>query len=187
MATEGRYDGTKGADGIPGGQAVARELDRMVSEGGVKSLHSRIKFLTGSQAGYDALSRAGVSATAPTLMRWLGDQELHPGVGISVANARRVDQAYELRRRETMAGSLKRQLEQARIEIYPVDQRAVSENDRRDISIRRVRLRPHQWAALVDAWSDGSGINEDWESIASDALGSDWDSYGWVSSVGIGA
>lgn len=191
-----RVTGERGAQGIPGGEAIARELDRMATEGGVRGVHARVSYLTQSTAGQEAMVSAGINlanrSTRTTVLGWLADDELRPGVGISKANARRVDEAYAARRRHNMVPSIKRRLAAnggAQIEVYPVDQSGVAQKQRRSLNQRRVNVRPTRWERFVDSWDrdDGPGLDDEWEDLISDALGSDWAAYALVSGIGIGA
>lgn len=55
-----------------------------------KGWHAQLKQLTGTQRGYDAANRAGLSPTARTLREWLGEDRTP-----NAANQRKIHQAYE--------------------------------------------------------------------------------------------
>lgn len=183
--------GQYGAEGVPGKQALARQLDEHLT--GISSpvesdrgLHARLRYLTASGAGYEAMERAGIRVTPRTLMRWLSE-EAHP----NRANLERIDAAYWDLRRRNVARDLKARLNNrgrgTRMEIYPVDQRGVIPQRRRDIPIRSINVRL-VWDDMVDAWlaGDENTLDEIWDDIISD-LDSSWDAYSNVSSVGFGA
>ncbi|MEE1943005.1 transcriptional regulator [Streptomyces sp. TRM 70361] len=180
--------GLYGADGIPGADALALGIEAMVT--GVASppdsergIAARLRYLTTSPAGYAAMDRAGLSVTARTLFAWLAEERLP-----SAANRRRLDAAYWDLRRHNVAADLKRRLKAGggtRIEIDPVDQTRVPAPHRRDVQVRRLTVRPRVWEAAVDAWleEDYEALDAIWDDLIHD-LGSDYDAYAHVSSVG---
>lgn len=188
MPGEGsRVNGTYKADATPGGKLLARELDRMATENGVHSLHAKVKYLTGTIGGQEAMVEAGINlangSTRDTVLRWLGDDHIAPGIGISHANARRVDEAYAARRRETTARNVRRRLERgggAWVEVSPPDQSRVERRHRRNLEqlLRdagkepRIRILDDTWDDLVDAWEagDDASMQRDWESVCDDQL-----------------
>ncbi|NGN67623.1 transcriptional regulator [Streptomyces sp. A7024] len=183
--------GQYGAEGVPGKQALARQLDELLT--GIVSevttergLHARLKYLTASPAGYAAMARAGIDVTPRTLMRWLSE-EAHP----TRVNLTRIDAAYWDLRRRNVAKDLKGRLNArgrgTRMEIYPVEQRGVIAQRRRDIPIRSVNVRL-VWDDMVDAWlnEDERTLDEIWDDIICD-LDSSWDAYSYVTAVGFGA
>lgn len=191
MAGRWTIFGQYGADGIPGKQALARQLDQLLT--GIASpattdrgLHARLKYLTASPAGYQAMERAGITVTGRTLMRWLSE-EAHP----THTNLTRIDAAYWDLRRHNVARDLKNRLNAhgrgTRMEIYPVDQRSVDTPRRRDIPIRSINVRL-VWDDMIDAWltEDEQTLDDIWDDIISD-LDSSWDAYTYVTAVGFGA
>jgi hypothetical protein len=176
------------ARGIPGGHALATGVEDMVT--GIASppdsergIAARLRYLTASPAGYAAMERAGLTVTPRTLYAWLAEERTP-----SPANRAALDTAYWDLRRHNLAADLKRRLAArggTRIEIDPVDQRAVDPRHRRDIQLRRTTVRPRLWDAAVDAWltGDQEALDEVWDEIIHD-LGSEYDSYTYISSVG---
>lgn len=189
----GKITGAFGARGKPGGEAIADRLTELA--GGIKSsatsergLEARLKYLTNSPAGYQAMERAGISVTPRTLIAWLsGDRDP------SKANRGLIDAAYGDLRRRNVAKSLKNRLSNngrgTRVEVHPVNQGSVPGPRQRDLNVRKVNIRPSQWERLVDQWSDGDtdGMNDEWEAIAEDTLGSEWGAYTSVAAIGFGA
>lgn len=179
-----RVDGKYGAHARGGGELLARELDRMATEGGVKSLHAKLAYLTNSVAGQEAMVDAGInlanSSTRNTVLGWLGDEELHAGVGINHANAARIEAAYAERRRETMAGRIKARLARgggAYVEVSPPDQTHVAPRHRRAVEdlgqdVVHIRILDDVWAALVDRWETGdtTAMQDTWEGTCDEHL-----------------
>ncbi|MDX2854585.1 transcriptional regulator [Streptomyces sp. PA03-3a] len=188
-----RITGGEGARGKRGGHAISERLDELA--GGIKSdassergLEARLKYLTNSPAGYQAMERAGVSVTARTLIAWLsGDRDP------SKANAGRIDAAYRDMRRRNIAKTMKKRLSNdgrgTRVEVHPVDQSRVPDHKQRDLNVRRIKIRPAQWDQLVDAWAAGdiASMDDIWDGIAEDTIGSDWGAYTTVGAIGFGA
>ncbi|MGW3569625.1 transcriptional regulator [Streptomyces sp. NPDC000941] len=185
-----RHLGTFRARGIHGGMALAEGIDWMVT--GIESpvdsergLAARLRYLTASDAGYEALDRAGVHVRPRTLIAWLAEEQTP-----SKANLARLDAAYwDLRRRNVVA-DLKRRLNNrgrgTRIEIDPVDQSRVDRKHQRDLETRDINVRGAVWDRAVDAWiaEDTTELEAIWDDIIQSSLGTDWDSYTYVSSVG---
>ncbi|PJF01973.1 transcriptional regulator [Streptomyces carminius] len=180
--------GLYGADGIPGADALGAGIERMVT--GITSppdtqrgVAARLRYLTTSPAGYAAMDRAGLAVTARTLYAWLAEERLP-----TPANRRKLDDAYWDLRRRNVAADLKRRLKAGggtRIEIDPADQTRVPAPHRRDVQVRRLTVRPRIWEAAVDAWlaDDHETLDTIWDDLIHD-LGSDYDAYSYVSSVG---
>lgn len=185
--------GYYGTRGIPGAEALARELEKHVpgitsSVETERGLAARLRYLTASSAGYEAMERAGISATPRTLIAWLSEQRTPHR-----ANRQKIDAAYWDLRRRNMAAHLKRRLNAGggtRIEIHPADQTQTQQPHRRDITVRRLTVRSTHgiWDDMVDAWiaRDNQALDTIWDEIITD-IGSDWDSYAYVSSIGFGA
>lgn len=185
-----RHLGALEARGLPGWVALAEGIDQMVT--GIESpvtsergLAARLRYLTASDAGYEAMDRAGIHVRPATLMAWLAEEQTP-----RKANLARLDAAYwELRRRNVVA-DLKRRLinrgRGTRIEIDPVDQSQVQHRHQRDLETRNINVRGGAWDRAVDAWIDGDNEELDaiWDEIISTGLGTDWDAYTYVSSVG---
>lgn len=180
--------GQYNARGVPGGHALGAGIENMVT--GIASpadtdrgLAARLRYLTASPAGYAAMERAGIDVTRRTLYAWLAEER-----SPSPANRARLDAAYWDLRRHNVAADLRRRLMSGggtRVEIDPVDQSAVAPRHRRDLSVRRLSVRPRLWEAAVDAWlaGDDEGLDAVWDEIIHE-LGSEYDSYSYVSSVG---
>jgi hypothetical protein len=181
-----------GAQGVKGGAALAREIDRIAREGGIASpvtttrgLNARLNYLA-SPAGQKTLRQHGVS---PRLLRsW------KTGTRPSAAKLDAVDAAYQERRRANLvrSGALKRLLDNnghgRRIEIYPVDQSAVPEARRRpNLSDRSIQAR-YVWDDAVTAWATGDtqAMDEIWDDLISE-LDSDYGAYAYVDGLGVGA
>lgn len=188
-----KITGKYNAKGTPGGEAISNRLTELA--GGIKSsassergLEARLKYLTNSPAGYQAMERAGISVTPRTLIAWLaGDRDP------SKANRARLDAAYGDLRHRNVAKSLKKRLSNngrgTRVEVHPVNQGSVPIPRQRDLTVRKVNIRPNQWDRLVDQWAAGDvdGMNDEWDEIAADALGSEWAAYSSVAAIGFGA
>lgn len=181
--------GEFGATGMPGGGAVGLGLERMVtgitsSPDSERGIAARLRYLTDSPAGYTAMENAGISVTPRTLYAWLAEEQTP-----SPANRARLDDAYWALRRQRVLPDLKRRLAQRggiRVEIDPVDPTGVPQRHRRrNVGLRRLTIRPAVWDAAVDAWAaaDAQDLQLIWEDAITD-LGSDWDAYTYVSSVG---
>ncbi|MFI1227580.1 MULTISPECIES: transcriptional regulator [unclassified Streptomyces] len=180
----GQYD----AHGIPGADALGAAIENMVT--GIASpadtergLSARLRYLTTTDAGYDAMDRAGIHVSPRTLIAWLAEERTP-----NRANRARLDAAYWDLRRRNVATDLKHRLDNngrgTRVEINPVDQTAVERKYRRDLSSRSLNVRG-VWDRAVDAWLDGNVQELDaiWDEIIEE-LGSDYDGYSNVSSIG---
>ncbi|MFG2585844.1 transcriptional regulator [Streptomyces malaysiensis] len=191
-ATSGRWRdlGAFRARGVHGGVALAEGIDRMVT--GIESpvdsergLAARLRYLTASDAGYEAMDRAGIHVRPRTLIAWLAAEQTP-----TKANLARLDTAYwDLRRRNVVA-DLKRRLNNrgrgTRIEIDPVDQSRVQHRHQRDLETRNINVRGAVWDRAVDAWiaEDTQELEAVWDDIIQSTLGTDWDAYTHVSSIG---
>ncbi|MGW1412645.1 transcriptional regulator [Streptomyces sp. NPDC002403] len=191
MAGDSRWQdlGTYQAQGVHGRRALAEAIDRMVT--GIESpvdsergLAARLRYLTVSDAGYEAMDRAGIHVRPRTLIAWLAEEQTP-----SRANLARLDAAYWDLRRRNVAADLKRRLNNhgrgTRIEIDPADQSRVDRRHQRDLETRSISVRG-VWDRAVDAWIDGDEqeLEAVWDDIISGGLGTDWDAYTYVSSVG---
>ncbi|MYT97337.1 MULTISPECIES: transcriptional regulator [unclassified Streptomyces] len=180
--------GDFGAKGVSGGDALGIAIEGMVQ--GITSpvdsergFAARVRYLTKTDAGYEAMDRAGVHVTPRTLMAWLAEERTPR----SKAMLARVDAAYWELRRRNVAKDLKHRLNAGggtRVEINPVDQGGVQQKHRRDLSTREVNVRG-VWDRAVDAWLDDDQAELDavWDDIL-DLIGSDYDAYSYVSSIG---
>ncbi|KAK1184423.1 transcriptional regulator [Streptomyces sp. NBS 14/10] len=190
--TSGRWRdlGAFRARGVHGGVALAEDIDRMVT--GIESpvdsergLAARLRYLTASDAGYEAMDRAGIHVRPRTLIAWLAGEQ-NP----SKANLTRLDAAYWDLRRRNVAADLKRRLNNrgrgTRIEIDPVDQSHVQHRHQRDLQTRNINVRGAVWDRAVDAWiaEDTQELEAIWDDIIQSTLGTDWDAYTHVSSIG---
>ncbi|MFI0779356.1 transcriptional regulator [Streptomyces sp. NPDC021212] len=177
------------ARGVHGGVALAEGIDRMVT--GIESpvdsergLAARLRYLTASDAGYEAMDRAGVHVHPRTLIAWLAEEQTP-----SKANLARLDAAYWDLRRHNVVADLKRRLNNrgrgTRIEIDPADQSRVDRRHQRDLETRSVNVRG-MWDRAVDAWiaEDTEELEAVWDDIIQSTLGTDWDAYTHVSSIG---
>ncbi|MCZ7412936.1 transcriptional regulator [Streptomyces sp. WMMC897] len=188
MAGRWRDFGHYNARGIPGSDALGIGIERMVT--GITSpadtergIAARLRYLTASAAGYAAIERAGISVTPRTLYAWLAEERLP-----NKANQQKLDAAYWDLRRHNVATDLKRRLTSrggTRIEIDPVDQTRVDPRHRRDLQTRRLTVRPRHWNTAVNAWltDDTETLDAVWDEVIHD-LGSDYDSFAYVSSIG---
>ncbi|MDH6130359.1 hypothetical protein [Kitasatospora sp. GP82] len=197
----GKYGAGRDSGNVHGkvalGQALEDALERMIVEGGIKSpptsrrgLAARMRYLTTTKGGAQALADAGVAATPATIRAWAkGTRRPRP------ANLEAIDTAYwNLRARNVLAnpGAFKQHLNNAgrgtKVEIHPINQNVVDEPRRRD----NLRIRPLQvryvWDDAVDAMTTGDldKLEELWDDIISD-LDSDWGAYTYVSHIGLGA
>ncbi|MFB7764213.1 transcriptional regulator [Streptomyces xiamenensis] len=182
--------GVFGARGVEGWVALGREMDRQVT--GIKSpvdsargLSARLRYLTNSAAGMEAMRRAGITARQRTIDAWVSKQQRPRR-----ANLERIDSAYWDLRRRNLGVEWARKLAArgTRIEIHPVNQADVRTGRDRDLAVRRVTVRGHRiWDDIIQAWiaGDSEMLDVVWDEIITD-LGSDYDSYSYVSGVGFG-
>ncbi|MEU4181514.1 transcriptional regulator [Streptomyces sp. NPDC026589] len=188
MAGRWKDFGRYGANGAPGAEALGIAMEGMVR--GVASpvdsdrgLAARLNYLTKSDAGYEAMDRAGVHVSPRTLMAWLAEER-----SPNKANLARLDAAYWDLRRRNVAADLKHRLNNGgrgtRVEINPVNQTGVEQKYRRDLSSRSVNVRG-VWDRAVDAWMDDDleELDAVWDEVL-DLIGSDYDGYSYVSSIG---
>ncbi|MFJ8255507.1 transcriptional regulator [Streptomyces sp. NPDC094466] len=177
-----------GAQGAPGAEALGIAMEGMVH--GISSpvdsdrgLAARLNYLTRSDAGYEAMDRAGVHVSPSTLMAWLAEERTP-----NRANLARLDAAYWDLRRRNVAADLKHRLNNngrgTRVEINPVNQGGVDGRYRRDLSSRSVSVRGVR-DRVVDAWMDDDldELDAVWDEVL-DLIGSDYDGYSYVSSIG---
>ncbi len=188
----GRWNnfGFYGARGVPGWVALGREMDRQVT--GIKSpvdsprgLAARLRYLTRSPAGTEAMRRAGITARQRTIDAWV-EKKQKP----RRANLEKIDAAYwDLRRRNLGVQWARRLAERGtRIEIHPVDQQDVVPGRERAIPVRRTTVRGHRiWDDIIQAWieEDSEMLDIAWDEIIT-GIGSEWDTYSYVSGIGFG-
>lgn len=192
MAGRWRDFGLYGAKGMPGSAALAQQLQEVVRATGIASpittrrgLSARLRYLD-SKPGRAVLAEAGVTLR-PSVLRAYADGTRTP----RPATLDKIERAYFERRAENMirSGALQKHFEQdgagTRMEIYPVDQSQVSDPRRRDLSDRTVTVR-YVWGDLVHAWDEGDDQTMDdiWDGIINDLIGSDYDAYSYVDGVG---
>ena len=176
------------ARGLAGADALGIAIEQMVT--GIASpvdsergLAARLRYLTKTDAGYEAMDRAGIHVSPRTLMAWLAEER-----SPNRANLARLDAAYWDLRRRNVATDLKHRLNSnghgTRVEINPVDQTRVDGRHQRDLSSRSLNVRGI-WDRAVDAWIDDDVQELDaiWDEIIQD-LGSEYDAYSNVSSIG---
>ncbi|MEV1093286.1 transcriptional regulator [Streptomyces microflavus] len=182
--------GLYGANGAPGADALGTAIESMVT--GIASpvesdrgRAARLRYLTATDAGYEAMDRAGIHVSPRTLIAWLADEVIPRR-----DNLARLDAAYWDLRRRNVAADLKRRLHNGgrgtRVEINPVNQSAVDRKHQHDLSTRSVNVRDlGLWARAVDAWMDDDleELDAVWDEIIED-LGSDYDTYSNLSSIG---
>lgn len=182
--------GLYGANGAPGAEALGTGIESMVT--GIASpvesdrgRAARLRYLTATDAGYEAMDRAGIHVSPRTLIAWLADEVIPRR-----DNLARLDAAYWDLRRRNVAADLKRRLHNGgrgtRVEINPVNQSAVDRKHQHDLSTRSVNVRDlGLWARAVDAWMDDDleELDAVWDEIIED-LGSDYDTYSNLSSIG---
>ncbi|CAM5603434.1 Transcriptional regulator OS=Streptomyces gougerotii OX=53448 GN=GCM10010227_53000 PE=4 SV=1 [Streptomyces diastaticus subsp. diastaticus] len=189
MASRWMILGHYQARGQEGWEALAQGIEDMVT--GISSsvetergLAARLRYLTTSDAGYEAMDRAGIDVTPKTLMAWLAEE-----VTPNRANRARLDAAYWDLRRQNVAADLKRRLNNdgrgTRLEVNGVDQSAVERRHQRDLPPRSVNVRGI-WDRAVDAWlaEDEHELDAIWDEILVNHFGSDRDKYSKVSSIG---
>ena len=176
------------ARGVPGAEALGAAIENMVT--GIASpvdtdrgLSARLRYLTKTDAGYEAMDRAGIHVSPRTLMAWLAEERTP-----NKANRSRLDAAYWDLRRRNVATDLKHRLNNdgrgTRVEINPVDQSGVERRHQRDVASRSIKVRG-VWDRAVDAWLDEDLAELDaiWDQIIVD-IGSEYDAYSNVSSIG---
>lgn len=182
-------DGTYGARGVAAERALSDALDDLAAETDRhKGVFSRLRYLVGTERGYETLREALPTTTKRTLESWLAESSTP-----RPETQARINRAYEQTRRRNLAPSMKKRLAHggagSQVEIHPIDQASVATARRRAIGDRRINVRPSQWNDIVDAWSKGdmAAMERIWEPIAQEGIGTDWAAYLTVSSIGIGA
>ncbi|MFF7474261.1 transcriptional regulator [Streptomyces sp. NPDC008092] len=181
--------GHYGARGERGSEAAARVLDSLAGYiatpvTSARGLSARLRYLTRSAAGRDAMRAAGVTVTPRTLKAWLAGKQ-RP----NKANLAKIDAAYRTLRRHNVARYLLGRLNAnggTRVEIHPLDQGRVPVPHQRVLEYRRLNIRT--WDAIIAAWtaSDAGALDDAWiDQIVS--LGSQWGKYEYVTSVGFAA
>ncbi|MEC4020506.1 transcriptional regulator [Streptomyces sp. H27-D2] len=182
--------GKFGAQGIKGGDAVARQLDELA--GGIatpvtakRGLSARLNYLTTSAHSWKAAQDAGLTVTDRTRKAWM-EGKRRP----SKANLERIDQAYRQVRRHNVARHLVARLNRngrgTRVEIHPLNQSQVARPLQRVVEHRKLNVR--RWDKLVGSWAAGDhqGLDDAWQDTIVD-LGSQWGQYEYVTNVGFAA
>ncbi|WP_326693167.1 transcriptional regulator (plasmid) [Streptomyces sp. NBC_01795] len=188
--------GLYGARGRKSADLAGEVLDKLAMEGGIRSpvtsrrgLGARLNYLTRSDAGRQAMAEAGITVTRRTLRNWLQHKQ-----SPSRDNLARIDAAYRAHRRRNVAPHLLQRLNArggTRVEIQPLDQRAVADPRKRHIATDRAdfrRLRIRTWDRIVEAWAaqDEAALADAWDDQLTD-LGSQWGQYEYATSVGFSA
>ncbi|WP_329240865.1 transcriptional regulator [Streptomyces sp. NBC_01478] len=181
--------GHYGAQGDRGSEAAARVLDTLA--GGITSpvttprgLSARLRYLTRSTTGHNAMNQAGISVTPRTLKAWLTGKQ-RP----NKANLAKIDTAYRTLRRHNVARYLLKRLNAnggTRVEIHPLDQSHVPTPHQRVLEYRRLNIR--NWDAIIEAWAttNAPALDDAWIDQMVN-LGSQWGKYEYVTSVGFAA
>ncbi|MBB1262428.1 transcriptional regulator [Streptomyces alkaliterrae] len=181
--------GLFGAQGERGSEAAARVLDSLA--GGISSpvssgrgLSARLRYLTRSKAGYEAMKQAGISVTSRTMKRWLAGTQRPNN-----ANLEKIDRSYWSFRRQNVAKYLLKRLNSrggTRVEIHPLDQSRVLVPRQRVLEYRKLNIR--HWDAIINAWAKGDSrmLDDAWIDQMVE-LGSQWGKYEYVTSVGFSA
>ncbi|MEV6486993.1 transcriptional regulator [Streptomyces sp. NPDC051576] len=181
--------GHYGAQGERGSQAAARILDSLAA--GIASpvtsrrgLAARLRYLTRSDTGRNAMTEAGITVTPRTLKAWLTGKQTP-----NKANLTKIDTAYRTLRRHNVARYLLGRLNAnggTRVEIHPLDQTHVPTPHQRVLEYRRLNIR--NWDAIIDAWAQQNtqALDNAWiDQIVN--LGSQWGKYEYVGSIGFAA
>lgn len=180
--------GKYGARGRPGGEAVARQLDRLTTFiatpiTSTRGLMARLRYLTSSSRSRAAAKAAGLDVTDRTVREWQRGTR-----SPSKANLDRIERAYRTVRRRNVERHLLQRLNDGgtRIEIHPMNQSGVDRPRTRDVPMRTMNVR--HWDAIVHAWAEGDDddLQEAWVDEIAD-LGSDWGQYEYVTNVGFAA
>lgn len=182
----GRYN----ARGIRGGEALQRQLDRLVTYfaspvTSPRGLAARLNYLLNSPTRLAAARQAGLTVTDRTLKAWR-DGMRKP----NKANLQRIDDVYRKVRRRNVARQLLKRLQNGgagtRIEIHPQNQSQVPRPHQRALSFRTLNVR--RWDAIVAAWAgdDVEQLHALWIDLIQD-LGSEWGMYEYVTNVGFAA
>jgi hypothetical protein len=190
MPEKNQQFGKYGARGIKGSEAVAQQLDKLVTYistpiGQARGLMARLKYLTGSPRRLDAARAAGLDVTPATLRKWQRGMQKP-----NKANLDRIDRAYRTVRRANVQRHLIARLNRdgrgTRVEIHPFNQSHVSRPRQRSVEFRTLNIR--HWDAIVRAWAhgDASGLDDAWVDELHD-LGSQWGQYEYVTNVGFAA
>lgn len=189
MAGKNRHFGKYGARGITGGEAIARQLDRLVTYIATpitqaRGFAARLHYVTGSPRRLEAARAAGLTVTDRTLREWERGTRKPTS-----ANLQRLEQAYRTVRRANVARQLQKRLEAGggtRIEIHPFNQSQVSRPLHRHVEMRHMNVR--NWDAIIRAWAhdDQQDLDAAWIDLIDD-LGSQWGAYEYVTNVGFAA
>lgn len=190
MPEKSQEPGKYGARGMHGHEAVARQLDKLVSFftspiTSARGLAARLKYLTATDRRLAAAREAGLTVTPKTLKAWQRGMRKP-----NKANLQRIEQAYRQVRRDNVVRDLIRRLNRdgrgTVVEIHPLNQSQVSRPRQRPIEFRRLTVR--HWDRIVRAWGNGDdqALDEAWTDTVVD-LGSQWGQYDLVTNVGFSA
>lgn len=182
--------GKYGARGIRGGEAVARQLDRLVTFiaspiTSARGLGARLRYLTSSKGARAAAREAGLTVNDRTIRDWQRGMRKP-----NKANLERIEQAYRKVRRRNVEQHLLRRLNRdgqgTRIEIHPQNQSGVDRPRQREVTFRTLNIR--KWDRIVHAWAYGTpdDVHDAYVDELGD-LGSDWGMYEHVTNVGFAA
>lgn len=190
MAGRNNDFGRYGARGIRGSEAVARQLDRLVTFIAspittTRGLMARLRYLTATPARRAAARAAGLTVTDRTVRQWQRGMRKP-----NKANLQRIEEAYRDVRRQNVERHLVQRLNRdgrgTRVEIHPLNQSQVDRPHQRAVGYRHVNIR--RWDPLVHAWAAGDheAMHDAWVDSIAD-LGSDWGAYEYVTNVGFAA
>lgn len=190
MPEKNQEFGKYGARGIKGHEAVARQLDKLVTFirtpiTQARGLAARLNYLTASPRRLQAARAAGLDVTPKTLSAWQRGMR-NP----NKANLQRIEQAYRQVRRDNVIRDLTRRLNRdgrgTVVEIHPLNQSQVARPRQRPVEFRRLTIR--HWDRIVRAWGHGDddGMESAWIDEIVD-LGSQWGQYEYVTNVGFAA
>ena len=181
--------GIFGADGTLGSAAVAAVLDTLAGFFASpvhtkRGLAARLRYLTTSQAGTQAMLEAGLTARPRTLKAWLAGKQTPTRKNLAL-----IDDAYKTLRRRNIARYLLGRLNArggTRVELHPLNQSGVELPRQRSLEFRSLNIR--RWDEIVASWADGDAqaLDDAWTDQITD-LGSDWGKYEYVNSVGFSA
>lgn len=190
MAGRNKDFGHYGARGIKGSEAVARQLDRLVTYIAspittARGLQARLRYLTVSKNSRAAARQAGLNVTDRTIREWQRGMRKP-----NKANLTRIEDAYRKVRRQNVANQLIRRLNRdgrgTQVEIHPFNQSQVARPRQRPVDFRRLNIR--HWGPIVHAWADDdqAALDDAWVDAIED-LGSQWGQYEYVTNVGFAA
>ncbi|MFF0744967.1 transcriptional regulator [Streptomyces sp. NPDC004111] len=190
MPQKNKNFGLFGASGIKGGDALARQLDRLA--GGIatpvtsrRGWSARLNYLTRTAHARQAARDAGLTVTDRTLKAWQSGRQTP-----SRASLEKIERAYTQVRRQNVAAHLLKRLNRegrgTRMEIHPLNQSRVDQQLTRVVEFRTMNVR--RWDSIVASWASGDiqGLDAAWDDTITD-LGSNWGQYEFVTTVGFAA